>query len=233
MLHAHRQLKTFTIANVFRKGQPEHLELGMLVASLEKAPPAQALLHDPLLLLKTDCESALHILGYDFDVAVAGPQHPSAHPGRTAEVLVRPLQKSGGDMASHPFTPVGRIFEVHPAITARFDLPHRAAALLLDLTALLAIAPAPIVAAPVPQFPAVTYDVTLPRRRQTEQVGDLLKRLRGSHQLLETVAVKDLYADNDTYNLTLTFTYRARERTLTEDEVKAVHEKILQDVARE
>jgi len=124
------------------------------------------------------------------------------------------------------------INEQKPAfIAAAFDLPHRAAIVLLDMSALLEVDPSVTVtvtvAAPVPQFPAVSYDHT-ESVRHTQAVGDVLKRLRGSHEYLESVFVKDLYAQGkDTYNLTLAFTYRAKDRTLTEDEAKKVHEKVL------
>jgi phenylalanyl-tRNA synthetase beta subunit len=53
---------------------------------------------------------------------------------------------------------------------------------------------------------------------------------------LESVVVKDLYrAPNlpkEEYNLTLTFTYRAKDRTLTEDEAKGVHQKVLHAMMR-
>ena len=119
------------------------------------------------------------------------------------------------------------IFEIHPSFTKSYDLPHRAAAALIDVSSLLEIPPSVTVAASVPQFPAVTYDQT-ESVRHTQAVGDVLKRLRGSHEHLESVFVKDLYAQGkDTYNLTLTFTYRAKDRTLTEEEAKKVHEKVL------
>lgn len=229
ILHAGRTLKTFHLARVFKKGQAEHLELGMLVASMEKSSDHRVLLEDPFLHLKMDLHETLRSIGYELDVAVAGELPSSAHPGRYAELLVRLLPQSSQESAgAHPFTPVGRIFSVHPSIAASFDLPHRAAAVLLDGDALLAIVPSITIARPVPQFPSIVYDVTLTGRRMTEQIGDLLKRLRGSHAFLENVAVKDLYAAGGSYNLTLTFTYRAADRTLTEEEVKLVHEKILQ-----
>lgn len=238
--HAQRNLlnttaiKTFHLARVFQKGQAEHLELGILLAPLAKPAESRTLLESPFLHLKTDLHEAFQSLGYELDVAVAGELHAAAHPGRYAELLIRTLpQKTAATEPSHPFTPVGRIFEVHPSVAARFDLPQRTAAVIIDLSAVLAIIPSVAIAAPVPQFPSVVYDVTLPGKRFTEQVGDLLRRLRGSHEYLESVTVKDLYAAKESYNLTLTFTYRAKEKTLTEEEVKPVHEKVLEGVGRD
>ena len=221
------RLRTFHLARVFQTGQPEHAELGVLLANIAPAEGPHALLEEPYLLLKRTIRQALCGLGYKGEVAVAGVVAPYAHPGRYAELLIRPsIIKSSRD-ASEPFTRIGTLFELHPSITASYDLPHRAAAALIDVSALLAIAPAVTIAQAVPQFPAVTYDQT-ESVRHTQSVGDVLKRLRGSHDYLESVFVKDLYvANKDSYNLTLTFTYRAKDRTLTEEEAKKVHEKVL------
>jgi len=47
---------------------------------------------------------------------------------------------------------------------------------------------------------------------------------------LESVEVADLFSKegSESYNLTLRFTYRSPERTLTEAEVKQEHERILE-----
>ncbi|NOS67052.1 MAG: phenylalanine--tRNA ligase subunit beta [Candidatus Peribacteraceae bacterium] len=234
LLYAGSMLKTFHLARVFKKGQAEHLELGMLLADLQKPAQHRALIDVPFLHLKTDVCDVLRNLGYELDVAVAGELPAVAHPGRYAELLIRAAAKpERSDGEAGPFTPVGRIFEVHPSVASQFDLPPRATAVIVDLSAVLAVAPAVTVASPVPQFPSIVYDVTLTGRRLTEQVGDLIKRMRGSHEYLESVTVKDLYSEKDSYNLTLTFTYRAGERTLTEQEVKPVHEKILAGVDKD
>lgn len=227
ILTAGAVLKTSHLSRVFAKGKPEHLELGLLVADLHDASK-KSLLAEPFLLLKSDLEDALRALGYEMSVAVSGNVERYAHPGRFAEILVRSASVS--DDAGKPLAHVGTIFELHPSIRAAFDLPHRAAAALVDMEALLAVPSAVTVASPVPQFPAITYAHT-ETMRHTQSAGDVLRRLRGSHEFLESVAVADLYAGSelgkDSYNLTMTFTYRAKDRTLTEDEAKAAHQKVL------
>ncbi len=228
LLQAGDKLRTFHLARVFTNGTPEHLELGMLLADIHPRTDSHALLEEPFLLLKRDIRQTLCTLGYHCELAVAGPAPSYVHPGRYAELSVRP---SAADSGGTPYSRIGTIFELHPSIAAAFDLPHRAAIVLLDMSALLEVDPSVTVtvtvAAPVPQFPAVSYDHT-ESVRHTQAVGDVLKRLRGSHEYLESVFVKDLYAQGkDTYNLTLAFTYRAKDRTLTEDEAKKVHEKVL------
>ena len=125
------------------------------------------------------------------------------------------------------------ILEAHPEVRARFDLPHRTAAAELDLALLFGLKPGERMAKAVPSFPAIVYDTTVEWNQQKE-VGGLLKKLAASHPLLEKAEIADLFhgdkhAPND-YSLTLRFTYRAADRTLTEDEVKKAHGEVLKRV---
>lgn len=232
ILQARDRIKTFHMSNVFQKERKEHMELGVLISDMHPWHDAHALLKEPFLLLKSDIWDILHSFGYDAEFAVAGATPPCAHPGRFAELSVRPLSSIH---SGEPFIRIGAMFEIHPAVASAFDLPHRASVALLDVTTFLEIAPSATIAKPVPQFPAVTYDIT-ETVRHTQSVGDILKRLRGSHEYLESVFVKDLYsappAGNGSYNLTLTFTYRAKDKTLAEEEAKTAHEKVLSMMAR-
>lgn len=213
ILHTGDALQTVQIGHVFGKNTPEHTECGVLIASMTETNLA----HDPFLILKQSLRSALHGAGYALSIAPLATHPPFAHPGRSAVIAVNGQG-------------VGMIFEVHPTVRGRFGLRHRAAAATFDLTALFGLPPASTRATPIPQFPAVTYDVTL-TRSHAEPFGPLLQKLRGGHPLLEHVDVHDLYAgkplSNEQYNLTLRFTYRSPERTLTEEEAKAAHEQVM------
>ena len=48
-----------------------------------------------------------------------------------------------------------------------------------------------------------------------------------SDDLLESVEAVDLHRDEEHMNVTLRFTYRANDRTLTEEEVSPIHQKVL------
>lgn len=206
-------LRTFQWSQVFAKEKPGRLEMGLLLAAKEETD----LLTDPFLRLKQETLTALGDSGFPCSVVKTAEPPSFAHPGRCADILLGKRT-------------VGRVFEIHPVVRARFDLPHRAAAALLDVEMLTAHASAPALAHSVPAFPAVEYDVTV-ERTLGEPLENLLQKLRGSHALLEKIAVRDLFAGNklgkDRYNLTLRFTYRSKERTLTEDEAKAAHETVL------
>lgn len=210
MLSVSKTLRTFRLCTVFGKKE-EHQELGMLLAAREKT----GLLDDPFLELKTSLLDLLSSLGYQAHVQEKQADHPWMHPGRTAAVFI-------GE------TDIGTISEVHPDIRARFDLPGRTAAGLLSWSLLLSIDPKTRHAHSGSLFPAVTYDTTV-ARSQRDAVGPLLAMLRSAHPLLEEVVVQDLYQPprEENYRLTLRCVYRAKDRTLTEEEAKKAHEEVL------
>jgi phenylalanyl-tRNA synthetase beta chain len=134
-------------------------------------------------------------------------QQPFLHPARAARAL------AGG-------RPVGWVGELHPAVAAAWELPA-AAALEVDLETLFGAVPGPPVYEDVTSFPAVHRDlaIVVPEAVPAALVLDLL---RGS-PLTETVAVFDVYrgpqVDDDSKSLALHVSFRAPDRTLTDEEV--------------
>lgn len=205
-------LRTVAISAV-HDGAREYTELSMLVTHRRET----ALVADPFLAASSALVQACSAAGYRAVIEQSTSDIPPyAHPGRCGTVRVDGL-------------PVGTIAEVHPTVRGAFDLPFRTAVVLLDLTALLAQPCEDVLAQPLPSFPAVTYDLTVPRRH-SKPVGELMAALAGSHPLLRSVVVADLYhapsQAPDEYNLTLRCTYRSDERTLTEEEVKTAHQTV-------
>ncbi|MDD5469484.1 MAG: phenylalanine--tRNA ligase subunit beta [Candidatus Peribacteraceae bacterium] len=207
--HVTETLKTFTVRHVFRS-RDEWTELGFLVTSRR----AMGMKADPFLVARADLALACAEAGYAISLMPSEKLSLFAHPGRSADVLVN---------GAH----VGVLFEVHPAVCAEFDLPHRSAAALLDVRTLLSIKPTSRTSRPVPEFPAVVYDVTFPMAF-SRVAQELLTKARSASPLLEGIEVADLYSEGgQKYNLTVRCTYRSGERTLTEEEVKREHEKVL------
>lgn len=211
-LRAQGTLSTFHVSHVFSKDHPERSECGMLV--LGDAP---TMTQDPFLTLIERVTHLLKKLGHETTSAKDAAPLACAHPGRSAAISV------GGKT-------VARVFDLKPSVIAAFDLPHRATAATVDLAALGAMAGSIVKSTPLPSQPAITYDVTV-QRTHRDAVGPLLEKLRGGSPLLESVAVRDLYAGKNippgAYSVTLRFTYRAPDRTLTEQEAKAEHDRIL------
>ncbi len=210
---AEGSLSTFQCANVFDAKGNQTFALGMLLSAKEETD----LLDDPLLVIKGQLLDAVAATGQSVEIHEMKKVPAIAHPGRSADVVFR--GKS-----------IGKIYEIHPVVRQRFGLTHRVAGATLDLSTLLA-SPSPVaVQKKLSIFPAVTYDVTV-TRTQKDALGPLLRKLRSGSELLEAVSVHDLYAgkplEKGSYNLTLRFVYRAKDRTLTEEEVKKEHGKAL------
>jgi len=135
------------------------------------------------------------------------------HPGRCAEVFV-----AG--------TSVGFAGQLHPAVVERAGLPKGTCAVELDLDAI------PItdtLAAPrVSPFPAVFQDVSLVVDADVSAAAVIDAVRAGAGELLEDVALFDVYTGpqigQGRKSLTLALRFRAADRTLTEDEASAARE---------
>ncbi|MGW5316871.1 phenylalanine--tRNA ligase subunit beta [Nocardia thailandica] len=139
--------------------------------------------------------------------------HLPWHPGRCAELVV-------------DGTVVGHAGELHPAVLERAGLPPRTCALELDLDALplTEARPVPVVS----PFPAVLQDVsvTVAESVPAAQVESALRT--GGGDLLEDIALFDVYAGAQAgegrKSLTYALRFRAPDRTLTEDEASAARD---------
>lgn len=212
----HRQsdehLVTFHIGEVFQAEGKEHKEFGLLVTAQHEGNIKQ----DPFLVAKALLTDALGQVGYSFAVEEQADAPSMAHPGRCAKLLI-------GDVC------IGQLYEVHPSVREHFDLPARASTVLINLDALLEIPASTVIAGTVAHYPAVTYDFTVTIDHQ-QNVQQLLAKAQETTELLESIEIADLYSgkgvDAGKFNLTLRCTYRAADRTLTEEEVKSEHEKV-------
>ncbi len=154
---------------------------------------------------------------------VAPGGEPFLHPGRAANIL------ADGEAA-------GWIGEIHPLVAAQWDLDETVAAFELDLDA-VAIRPTPLYR-PVSEFPDVREDLAVVVS-ETVRAAELLDAVRGAGRpLLADVEVFDVYRDPDrlgegNVSLALRLTYRAADRTLTDEEVAERRQAIAAAVERE
>lgn len=211
ILQVEDSLATFTISAIFDPHLGEQTQLGVSLGSRRDT----LLIEEPFLRLKAMLLLALSRAGFSVDIVLSSrTPMPMMHPGRFADIVLR------GEV-------IGSIFEIHPAVSQAFGLTARSAAATVTLTSLLAHASQEKIAEPLAQFPAITYDLTIPRTH-AQPFENLRTRLVSCHPLLVEVAIADLYQSDsqpkDTYNLTLRCTYRAPDRTLVESEAKAAHE---------
>jgi phenylalanyl-tRNA synthetase beta chain len=136
------------------------------------------------------------------------------HPGRCAALLL-------GDHV------IGHAGELHPRVTAALGLPDRTCAMEVDLTS---FAPPPPVRAPqLSNYPPVLLDIAVVVDAAVA-AGDVLAAVRsGAGELLESVRLFDVYADDAMQregrkSLAFALRFRAADRTLTVEEAAAARD---------
>ena len=155
------------------------------------------------------------------DWHLARAAEPFLHPGRSASIIV-----AGA--------PVGWIGEVHPLVASQWDLRDTVAAFELDLDAVPE--PATALYHEVSGFPDVREDiaVVVPEHVTAAQLLALVRHAGG--RLLADAEVFDVYRDAErlgegNVSLALRLTYRAGDRTLTDEEVAERRDAIAEAVA--
>jgi len=128
--------------------------------------------------------------------------------------------------------------ELHPLVREAFDLSEQpVCALELDLEHLLAQVGEVRTMQPISRFPAVVQDVALvvDGNLSAEEVRQAI--LASGGQLLRDARLFDLYRGEQIpagkKSLAYSLTYQADDRTLTDDEVAQVQERIVQHLAEE
>ncbi|WP_417220684.1 phenylalanine--tRNA ligase subunit beta [Arthrobacter sp.] len=147
------------------------------------------------------------------ELVIAQGSHQAFHPGRTAALSLR--------TGEH----VGHAGELHPKLLAELDLPARTVAMEINADALFEAAADLVVARPLSTYPLSTQDVALVVDRDVV-AGDVLETLRlGAGELLEDVALFDVYQgpgiEEGKKSLAFGLRFRAADRTLTADEASA------------
>jgi phenylalanyl-tRNA synthetase beta chain len=156
------------------------------------------------------------------EIAVEPASEPFLHPGRSAHIFanrVGSVPDSGTDLTHFL---VGWIGELHPSLGA-------GAAFELDLSMLIAAADAVPVYRDLTSFPSLKQDlaVTLAEDVPAQAVIDVVRRNGG--KLLQHAEVFDVYRGDqvDGKSLALRLTFRAADRTLTDEDVEPARAKIV------
>jgi phenylalanyl-tRNA synthetase beta chain len=147
--------------------------------------------------------------------AIEPADAPFLHPGRSAAVMLDDTQ-------------IGFVGELHPAEAMRLDLNQPCALCELDLSSLISYGFTPRKTfQPPPKFPAIRRDLALvlDRNFPADMVVKTIRECGAS--LLEDVEVFDVYEGSAVAagkkSVALACRYRAKDRTLTDEEVNRVH----------
>ncbi len=198
----------------------EHRALGVLVSG-RTAPPTWRAPDPPradLYAVKGVLEALAAALRVPVECHTGAERHPFLHPGRGAEVL------AGGK-------PIGWLGELHPLVAERVE---GAAVMELDLDQLLAAAVRGGEARrynDLISFPALRLDlaVVLPQQVSAAAALDVVREAAG--ELLADARVFDVYEGPQVgagmRSLALALSFRAGDRTLADEDVAPVRERIV------
>ncbi len=168
-------------------------------------------------IVETLCQR-LNITGISLEPA----SHPTLHPSRTAALTLNGAA-------------LGIMGELHPGLSEAIELPHQSVALLeLDIDLLLAHRQ-PRKYQPIARFPAVLEDIALvvDADLPAQTVQDTIQTAGGD--LLKHVELFDLYQGDSIppgkKSLAYALTFQAEDRSLTENEVLTIYQRIQQHAA--
>jgi phenylalanyl-tRNA synthetase beta chain len=148
----------------------------------------------------------------------ANPDIPFYHPGRSALVF------AGEEL-------LGFIGEIHPDVSDSFGIDKRCWAGELNMQKITELANITRSYAPLPRYPSVDRDIALLVSEDTEvkNIEDVIRQVGG--KLLERVRLFDVYrgkqVDEGKKSTAFSLIYRSYDRTLTDDEITIIQEKII------
>ncbi len=224
-----RDVRLFEIARIFRphpgRVEPTEGRVACILAAGDRFPSwwettgGRVDFYD----LKGVLEALERVIGLSPTLR-GGTVIPYLHPGRQAEIGL-----------GHQV--LGWIGEIHPEVARRFDLHAGAVAMEIDLDLLDRHRKPAVRYTPVPRYPAVFRDIAVIVEEgvPAADVEAAIRRTGG--QLVATVGLFDVYrgepVSEGKKSLAFSIQYRSADRTLTDEEVATIHEKIVQAVEKD
>jgi phenylalanyl-tRNA synthetase beta chain len=166
-------------------------------------------------------------LGVNGVVYVSDPDTGSWHPGRCARIE---LTSGGGERIT-----LGHIGEIHPDVAKKYDVGVPVFAAELDFESIVAASDMTREYSPLQRYPAATLDIAL-LADDSVAVADIENiAYANGGDLLESVKLFDVYRGEQIADgkksLAFNLVYRAKDRTLTDEEVGKVHSRILKEIS--
>ena len=181
--------------------------------------------------LKGIVEELLKVLGIKGAVFEAESEYGVYHPGRCARIAV-PSGRQGADDADILYDELGIMGEIHPDVAENYGMDGvRIYCCELMFDAIMRHADTDIVYTPLPKYPSTSRDIAL-LVDEDMAVGKIEEVIRKhGKKILENVKLFDVYrgkqVEEGKKSVAFTLTYRDKDKTLTDDEVAAVHNDVL------
>ena len=171
--------------------------------------------------LKGVIEQMLERVGisdYDFEPC---KNDPTYHPGRCATVY------AGG-------TKLGILGQIHPSVCGNFKIDTEVYVAILDFEVIAAQFTADRQYVALPKFPAVTRDIAVTLDKDIP-VGDIVKIIKNQKSdIIEDYKLFDIYEGKQVgegkKSVAYSLTFRGADRTLTDEDVNPVTDKILKEL---
>ncbi|MEP7339399.1 MAG: phenylalanine--tRNA ligase subunit beta [Acidobacteriota bacterium] len=227
--HSSRNVRLFEIGKCFLgndEDRPTEIERLALVCTGARnefdwqAASARVDFYD----VKGAVESIAESLGLPSLEFAALETLPHLHPGRAA-------------LISLAGTPVGSVGQIHPRLAATYKFKQAVFVAELDLGTMLSADRVEVRYQPLPKFPTVVRDLALLIETSVQMAA--IERTINGLGIPELVGFRlfDLYAGKDMpagkHSIALSLRYRAPDRTLTDEQINSMHERIVKDLTQE
>lgn len=169
--------------------------------------------------LKGMIEELLANLGIHEPLFEAESGYSAYHPGRCARIILNG-------------TELGIMGEVHPLVTEKYDIGVRCYCAELRFDLVMKYAGLEKLYKPLPKYPSTSRDIALvvDEDIQTGVIKDII--IDGAGEILESAELFDVYRGKQVgagkKSVAFSLIYRAADRTLTDDEVSVVHDRVLE-----
>ncbi|MGL5507522.1 MAG: phenylalanine--tRNA ligase subunit beta, partial [Paraclostridium sp.] len=144
------------------------------------------------------------------------------HPGRCAKLVYNNIC-------------VGTFGELHPDVLENYNLNQRVYVAELNLDLVFENLNHVITYSPLPKYPATTRDIALLVKDEVfvKQIEDIIKA--NGEDILESYQLFDVYKgtqiEEGHKSIAYSITYRSKDKTLTDEDVAKVHDKIVSELS--
>lgn len=172
-----------------------------------------------------DIKGAIELLFEQFGIKkyefVRESENPTFHSGKTAKVMIKKKV-------------IGTVGEIHPDVLDAYEIEGNVYVCELDFDEIIENCELIKRFKSLPKYPAVERDMALlmPDEIVVGQIEDIIRQNGGD--LVESIKLFDVYKGkqipDDKKSVAYSITYRAEDRTLKDEDVNKVHEKIIKAI---
>ena len=172
--------------------------------------------------IKGAVETILTNVGFDGYEVEPETKNLTFHPGRCAKLVYNNIC-------------IGTFGELHPDVLENYDLNQRVYVAEIDIDLVFENLNNSKVYNPLPKYPATTRDIALLVKDEVfvKQIEDIIKA-NGS-DILESYQLFDVYKgaqiEEGQKSIAYSITYRSKDKTLTDEDVAKVHDKIVSELS--